>query len=352
MQRVKPGGDLRRAGPARQLAVAVSRDHGRRPREEVAELVRQLPLIAFVERVLGGRTVAPERRRTNGPVAHRIAPVHVHERERVDDVPERLRDLRALHGQVAVHEKLLRYVVSRRHEHCWPVHAVEAKDVLAEHVASCRPVRRHEVLTRTGVRERAQVVDERVSPDVGDLALVPRQRDAPGLARAADREVLQATRDEAPRLVVAERRQHEVGPLVVEREQPLLIRGEPEEVVLLLDVLDTVSVLGALAVDELVLRLELLAADAVQAGVHVLVDVAVVVDPLDEVTHELLVAVVRRSDEEVGLRADGWRQLAPDLADAVDVVLTSSPCSSAARYTFVACSSVPVRKNESWPSWR
>ena len=54
VQRVEPGGDLRSARPARQLAVAVSRDHRRRPREEVAELVRQLPLIAFVERVLGG----------------------------------------------------------------------------------------------------------------------------------------------------------------------------------------------------------------------------------------------------------------------------------------------------------
>ena len=253
VQRVEPGGDLRSAGPGRQLAVPVAGDHRRRPRHEVAELVRQLPLIAFVERVLGGRTVASERRRTNGPVAHRIAPVRLHERERVDDVAERLRDLRALHRQVAVHEELLRYVVARRHEHCGPVHAVEAKDVLAEHMASSRPVRRHEVLARTGVRERAQVVDERVSPDVGDLALVPRQRDAPGLARAADGEVLQAAGDEAPRLVVAERRLHEVGPLVVEREQPLLIRGQPEEVVLLLDVLDAISVLGALAVDELVL---------------------------------------------------------------------------------------------------
>ena len=105
-------------------------------------------------------------------------------------------------------------------------------------------------------------------------------------------EVLQAARDEAPRLVVAEARQHEVGPLVVEREQPVLVGGEAEEVVLLLDPLGRDSWIGAVAVDELGLGLERLAADAVEPGVDVLVDVAVVVDPLEEVLDEALVALV------------------------------------------------------------
>ena len=200
-----------------------------------------------------------------------------------------------------MNEELLGHLVAGRQEHRRPEHAVEAEDALAEHVPGGGPVHRDEVLSRPRVAERAQVVDERVGPDVGDLALVPRQRDAPGLARAADREVLEAAGDEAPRLVVAEVRQHEVRPLVVEREQPVLVRGESEEVVLLLDVLDAIAVLGALAVDELVFRLELLAADAVQAGVDVLVDIAVVVDALEEVTDERLVAVIRGSDVEVGL---------------------------------------------------
>ena len=315
MQGVERCGNLGTPGRAGSSPSPVAGDHRRRSRHEVPELVRELSLVALVEAVLRGATVAPEGRRANCPVAHGIAPVRVDERERVDDVPQRLRDLLLAHEQVAVDEELLWHLVTGRQQHRRPVHAVEAEDVLAEHVPGRGPVLGYEVLARARVGERAQVVDERISPDVGDLALVPRQRDAPGLARAADREVLQAPRDEAPRLVVAERRQHEVRPLVVEREQPLLIRGQPEEVVLLLDVLDAVSVLGALAVDELVLRLELLAADAVQAGVYVLVDVAVVVDPLEEVTDELLVAVIRRADVEVGLGADGFvarsRQTSP-----------------------------------------
>ena len=73
-------------------------------------------------------------------------------------------------------------------------------------------------------------------------------------------------------------RQHEVGPFVVEREQPILVGREAEEVVLLLDPLGLDVVLGALSVDELRLGLERLTTDAVEARVDVLVDVAVVVD--------------------------------------------------------------------------
>src|SRR5439155_21039298 len=106
--------------------------------------------------------------------------------------------------------------------------AVEAEDVLAEQVVDVRPEALAEVLALTSVGERAQVVDKRVYPDIGDLLLVPGDRHAPRLARPADAEVCEPALDEPARLVVAEARQHEVRPLVVEGQQLLLIRGEPE----------------------------------------------------------------------------------------------------------------------------
>ena len=78
-------------------------------------------------------------------------------------------------------------------------------------------------------------------------------------------------------------------------------------------------------VDEFVLGLERLAADAVEAGVDVLVDVAVVVDPLEEVTNERLVALVGRADEEVVCGVDPPRQLAPALDDLVGELLRRLP---------------------------
>src|SRR5439155_9613795 len=110
------------------------------------------------------------------------------------------------------------------------------------------------------------------------------------LRRATDGEVAQSAGDEAPSLVVAVARQDEVRTLVVELEEPFLVGGESEEPVLLFEPLGLAAVIRTLPVDELSLRLEGLAPDAVPARVHVLVDVAVVVDPLQELLHVALMA--------------------------------------------------------------
>ena len=127
------------------------------------------------------------------------------------------------------------------------------------------------------------------------------------------------------RLVRPEAGKHEVGTLVVEREQLVLVGREPEEPVLLLDPLRLDPVVRALAVDELVLVLEGLAPDAVETGVDVLVDVAVVVDPLQEVLDESLVPLIGRPDEVVDRRVDARRQLLPGDDDLIDVLLGREP---------------------------
>src|SRR3712207_7147836 len=83
--------------------------------------------------------------------------------------------------------------------------------------------------------------------------------------------------------------------------------------------------LGTLAVHELVRRLEGFTADAVEPDVRVLVDVAVVVDPLDELLDEALVLLVRRPDEEIDVGADLLRYRPPLLCDPVDVLLRVEP---------------------------
>ena len=65
-------------------------------------------------------------------------------------------------------------------------------------------------------------------------------------------------------------------------EQAVLVAGEPEEVVLLRDPVDRDAVDRAVAVDEIGLGVIELAGDAVEALVGVELDVAVVVDPLEE----------------------------------------------------------------------
>src|SRR5215831_20264199 len=305
----------------RDPASRVAGDHRRRSRDEIAEVVRELALVTLVERVDRGAPVLSERNRSKRPEPHRVAAVDIDEIERVDHVAERLRDLPVVEEQIAVDEQLLRHFIPGREEQRRPVDAVEAQDVLAEEMVDVGPEPLAQILAFARVRERAEVVDERVYPDIRDLPFVPRDRHAPRLAGPADAEILEAALDEAARLVVAEARQNEIRPLVVELEQAVLIRREPEEVVLLLDVLGRDPVLGAQAVNEVGLALELLAADAVQAGVDVLVDVAVVVDALEELLDEALVSLVGRPNEEVVLRIDPARQLSPVFGDPVDVGL-------------------------------
>jgi len=84
-------------------------------------------------------------------------------------------------------------------------------------------------------------------------------------------------------------------------------------------------VLGAETVDEIGLVLELLALNAVETRVDVLVDVAVVVDALEKLLHDAVMALVGGADEEVVLGVDPLRQLLPLLDDLVDVGLRVEP---------------------------
>ena len=297
------------------MPVAVLDQHRRRARQEVAEIVCELLLVAFVYRVERDRAVLAERNRARRPEPDRVDAVDVDQVERVDHVADRLRDLAVVEQQEAVDEDLLRQAVPGREQQRRPEDTVEPQDVLADQVADLGPVAVSQVFAGTGVRQRAQVVDQRVDPDPRDLLGIPRDRHPPRLPLTADAEVLETRLDQAPRLVVTEPRKDEVRTLVVEIEQLLLKVREPKEPVLLFDVLRDRSVVGALPVDELVFRDEGLVPDAVQARVGPLVDVPVRPDSLDELLDDVLVLLVSRPDEEVRLRADAPGQRPPVLLD-------------------------------------
>ena len=110
----------------------------------------------------------------------------------------------------------------------------------------------------------------------------------------------------------------EVGALLVEALEVVLEGGELEEPVLLLlpgqrDLVDRAGVVRP----DLGLGLEVGAARAVPALVHPLVDVAVVVDALDDLLDPLHVALVRGPDEEVVGGVDLGRHLLEARGEAV-----------------------------------
>jgi len=120
-------------------------------------------------------------------------------------------------------------------------------------------------------------------------------------------------------------------------------RAEAKEPVLLFHLDEVTTVDRALTVDAGLDRVVVLAADAVQTLVHVLVDVAVVVDRREELLHALVVARFGRADEVVVVDVEGRPRIAKLLGTWRRSTPGRLPVLAAASATFWPCSSVPVR---------
>ena len=186
-----------------------------------------------------------------------------------------------------------------RLQHAGPVDPVGLEDVLADQVVDVRPVPPEPVAAR--VAEGGHVVEERVEPDVRHEPVVERQRDAPlePALRAADRQVLERLAEESQELVPEALGLDDVGVTLQVATQPVLVRRHPEEVVLLLDVGQRGLVVGALPVDDLLVRVEALAPEAVLPPVLAEVDLALLEEPLQDALDHARVPRLGRPDEVV-----------------------------------------------------
>jgi hypothetical protein len=152
---------------------------------------------------------------------------------------------------------------------------------------------------RVAVADGRDVVDERIEPDVHDVFGIERQRDAPGEGRPGHREVLQPARDEAHDLVAPRLWLDELRVRFVVLEQAILIGREAEEPVVLADELHVAPTAGALSIRQLLLGVERLVGDAVPAFVVALVEVAAVLEHLQEGLRSADVAILCGPDEVV-----------------------------------------------------
>ena len=206
------------------------------------------------------------------------------------------------------------------HEHRGPDDGVEADDLLADKVHVGGPELIVIVVLLVHKAKRRAVVEERVDPDVDNVAGVKVNGDAPGEARAGDAQVFKAGLDEVvDHLVHAGGGLEKIGVL----EQVLHAVGvlrKLEEVGLLLGVLHVAAAVGALAVDKLALGPEALARLAVLALVGALVDVAVVVHLLEDLLDGFDMVVIRRADEAVVRNIHELPQVENALFAADDVV--------------------------------
>ena len=167
----------------------------------------------------------------------------------------------------------------RRQQHGRPVDGVEPQHALAEQV-NAAPGSGPPLLVGLAAGAVAQcghVVAQGVEPDVDDLAGIAGHGNAPAagpFGGPRDREIRQAAVDECEHLVAPPGGLDAQPPGGDRRPQRFGVPGQPEEPVLLADLLRHGLVLGAPAVAQFGRRVELLAAGAVQALVFLPVQVA------------------------------------------------------------------------------
>ena len=210
------------------------------------------------------------------------------------------------------------------HEHGGPNNAVEADNVLAHDVELRGPAIGQLGAGLIGVdaiADSRHVVEQRVEPHVGHMALVERDLDAPVKARAAHGKVVETALDKAAHLVHAERGLNKIGMLVIELEQLVLEGGKLKEVGLLLHALErTVAVGAQVLADAAVLLVALLdlrvgevglVRHAVPAVVAALIQVAGLLHALPQILHGMMLARLGGADEVIV----GDLELAPKLLE-------------------------------------
>ena len=180
-----------------------------------------------------------------------------------------------------------------------PEHGVRLEDVLGDDVVGAGPVGVEEI--RALELYRAYIVDQRVEPHVRDVVPVEGQGNTPlqPALGPGDAQVFQGLPQERQHLRAVPLRRDEAGVLVDVLDQAVLVLAHAEEVVLLLDVGGRGLVVRALAVLQLLLGVETLAAVAVVTAVLPEIDVAGIVDVLQDPADRRLVVVVRGADEVI-----------------------------------------------------
>ncbi len=164
---------------------------------------------------------------------HLIESVLRNEVGRCHHVAQGLGHLHAVVVQEAVDHDPLGQFQPRAHQEGGPVNCVEAADVLADHMQIRRPELAEGRRINIRVTHPGEVVGQRIHPHVHHVLIVPRDRDTPVKRGPADREVLQSALDEADDLVEAVLRCAELRLCLVQRQQPVLVGRQAEEVALL-----------------------------------------------------------------------------------------------------------------------
>ena len=195
-------------------------------------------------------------------------------------------------------ENVLGQRLLQTHQHGRPDNRVESHNFLADDV-DAGPVFLVVIIAVILIAQRGDIVAQSVHPHIDHVLGVKVHGDAPGEAGAGNAQILQTGVDEVfHHLVDAGAGLEEVS-VFQQVPNTVGIFAQTEEVGFLLGVHNGAAAVGAAAVLQLALRPEGLAGSAVLALIGALVDVALVIHPLEDPLDGLHMVIVRGADETV-----------------------------------------------------
>ena len=258
-------------------------------------------------------------------VPHGVHAEHGSKVVRIDDVAAGLAHLLAALQEPGVGKDVVGQRLAERHQKDGPVDGMEAGDVLADDVQLFGIAPEFVIKGRAAVgvvAEPRDIVGESVQPHIDDVAAVKIDGDAPLERRARNAQILQALLQKVVHhLVLAGDGADEIGVRFDVMNERVRVLSHPEEVRLFFGALDFAAAVGAFAVYKLALRPKTFARGAVPALVLALVDIALLIELLEDLLHRPDVARIGGADELVVRSADAVPNGADDTRDVVDIGL-------------------------------
>ena len=232
--------------------------------------------------------------------AHCVYAKHIHQVVRVKYIALGLAHLAVALQQPGMPEHLLRQRKIQSHQENRPVNGMEADNILSDQMQVCRPVLLEQIagLSVTVITDSGDVVGQCVEPHVHHMLRIKIHRDSPLKGGTGYTEILQARKQKIiHHLIFPGHRLNEFRMAVDMIYQAVRILAHTEEIRLFLRRLHLTAAVRTLTIHQLGRSPEGFAGSTVQSLIGALVNIALVIELLENLLYLLLMVVIRRADK-------------------------------------------------------
>ena len=309
-------------------AVKILLGHGNGTADQIAEVVGKVGVEALDHVFVGDGTVGGVGHFGKHVVTNTIHAEQIGKIVGIHDVSAGFAHLVHAGKQPRMTEYLFRQGQIERHQNDGPINGMETDDILTDNMHVGRPILAVQFALRVHVvAKTCDIVGKSIHPNVDHVLIVKGDGHAPLEGGTGYAQILKTGKQEVvEHFLLAAFGLDELGIVLDILDESVGILAHLEEICLFLGAGHLTSAVGAFAINQLCFCEEGLAGYAVPALVFVFIDIALVVQLLEDVLNGLFVVGIGGTDEVIV----GGIHAVPDAADVachvVNVVLGGDPC--------------------------